>query len=836
MILELRIKNFESHEDTTVAFSEGMNLICGESNSGKCLVGETVIWDESGSKRTIYDMLEQGEWKVPSLKDSKFSMESASCIAANGNKPVFTLVTAKGREVTATANHKFFTPSGWARLDQLSKGDWVAIAKKMPIFGMNKLPSGHARLIGYMLGDGGTTFGGSPNFTNEESDVLQDCERLVFSLGEHHARRVRSGEAWTLNFSKPLEVKNRNIGESGVLAFLRGYDMWGRGHCEKSIPDALFSCGEEDIKEAIRGLLITDGWVHKRKGLKSYEVGFSTTSRELSWGLAHLLTRFGVVAILRRKKTSWTYNGEYKKGWAYAVEVTGARFIRRLGDVLGFDFPGKKAELLKVACQKCSYDRMICRYDVIPRTEKVVTLVREAIEASGKTRNEIRMEMGLHKATSLTGSRNNKSFGVTYLEKLAEATGSKELEKIVDSDIFWDKVKRIDNAGIRPTFDLEVPETSSFFANDVFTHNTSIVRALKLVAYNIFDPKAVRTGHKNCEVAVRTDKGTVKVVRGKDNIWEVTPNGGETRRFEKIGKKILPEAAEVMGLGMVTLGDIEMPVNVMDQLEAHFMLSSLSDKKATGSLRAQIIDEISGLSGIEGVIKGVSLDNHRWGREIKETEDRAREVEESMHDPDELEREGLLLDQVGGLIQDRDDSQAIRLDMQEMLQGREQASQELSRLAGELGAIPDLEAAERLLGDASEAGRVATAAAALLSDRGTTAAALERAEAEAAGMVDAEQAGIAAARAVELVERARRAIELADQMTLCSQHLVRSEGDLGTVNDEMREAFKERDEAMQDVKTCPLTGAPVGQCLAGLRSPVVDEAVAAVFRGAHDGD
>ncbi len=35
MIKSVRMQNFESHEDTEIEFTEGMNLIVGQSNSGK---------------------------------------------------------------------------------------------------------------------------------------------------------------------------------------------------------------------------------------------------------------------------------------------------------------------------------------------------------------------------------------------------------------------------------------------------------------------------------------------------------------------------------------------------------------------------------------------------------------------------------------------------------------------------------------------------------------------------------------------------------------------------------------------------------------------------------
>jgi DNA repair exonuclease SbcCD ATPase subunit len=191
----------------------------------------------------------------------------------------------------------------------------------------------------------------------------------------------------------------------------------------------------------------------------------------------------------------------------------------------------------------------------------------------------------------------------------------------------------------------DLSEGLNLIKGESMAGKTSIVRALKLAAYNEFDPKSLRTGETKCEVIVTTDKGTVKVIRGpKINFWEVTPIGQVPQTFDKVGKNIIPEAAAIMGLNIVKLGDADIPVNIMDQLESHFMLASLAGQDATGSLRAQVIDEISGLSGIEGVIKAVSLDNHRFGREIKENELKMEEAQAQMHDEQSLVQEQSILE------------------------------------------------------------------------------------------------------------------------------------------------------------------------------------------------
>ena len=178
----------------------------------------------------------------------------------------------------------------------------------------------------------------------------------------------------------------------------------------------------------------------------------------------------------------------------------------------------------------------------------------------------------------------------------------------------------------------DIPSGLSVICGDSNAGKTSVVRALKLAAYNEFDPRSVRVGATKCVVQVDTERGRVKVTRGpKHNLWEVTKTGQPTQYFDKVGVNVVPEAVEVIGLKIVKLGDVEIPVNIMDQLESHFMLSSVGGKDASGSMRAQIVDEISGLSGIESIIKDVSLDNHRFGREIKETEKQIEGVRGQLH-------------------------------------------------------------------------------------------------------------------------------------------------------------------------------------------------------------
>lgn len=388
---------------------------------------------------------------------------------------------------------------------------------------------------------------------------------------------------------------------------------------------------------------------------------------------------------------------------------------------------------------------------------------------------------------------------------------------------------------------------------------TSMVRALKLVAYNEFDPRSVRVGATKCKVLVETDKGTVKVTRGpKTNLWEVTPNGQPTQYFDKVGKDVVPAAAAVMGMKSVTLGDMNVPVNIMDQLESHFMLAGVGSEKATGSLRAQIVDEISGLSGIEGLIKAVSLDNYRFGREVKETEDEMEETRKQMHDGAALDAEESTLSSADALIKEHDDLSDAVMSGEGLLNEMQTLKEEVEAKEVSLAAIPDLDEASRLLDEADVTNERADKAGELVREVQVAEERIDELQKSLAGIPDAEgaesvlkEAEVLAARAAAaevlwgevetvrarskgledrskelegldkvdgLLEEAGRSLEKVDRATALYREVSEARALVDTKASELQlaeeglaEAERERDEILASVTTCPLTLRPVSK-------------------------
>lgn len=99
-----------------------------------CLAGDTLVTlADTGRRVPIRDLEGRAGFEVWALNQTTYRLERAPVSAAfcTGVKPVFRLTTRQGRSIRATANHRFFTVSGWRRLDELGSGERIATPREL---------------------------------------------------------------------------------------------------------------------------------------------------------------------------------------------------------------------------------------------------------------------------------------------------------------------------------------------------------------------------------------------------------------------------------------------------------------------------------------------------------------------------------------------------------------------------------------------------------------------------------------------------------------------------------------------------------------------------------
>ena len=100
-----------------------------------CLTGDSrVFLPDEGRYAPIAELKDRSGFKVLAVDPETWKLETriASRAFSTGRKPALRLRTGLGREIRATANHRFLTLDGWRRLDELPPRSRVALPTHLP--------------------------------------------------------------------------------------------------------------------------------------------------------------------------------------------------------------------------------------------------------------------------------------------------------------------------------------------------------------------------------------------------------------------------------------------------------------------------------------------------------------------------------------------------------------------------------------------------------------------------------------------------------------------------------------------------------------------------------
>ncbi|TMA69836.1 MAG: replicative DNA helicase, partial [Deltaproteobacteria bacterium] len=207
-------------------------------------------------------------------------------------------------------------------------------------------------------------------------------------------------------------------------------------------------------------LFATDGWATVLASRQA-QLGFCSTSERLARQVQHLLLRFGVIASLRERRV------RYRAGvrLAFQLDITDAESIRTFIERIGIY--GKEAALERVQAalraKRYQTNRDLIPVDVWPQID--------AARQGGSWRS-VAARMGLGDTSHLHVGK--RALSRRRLQAIARALGDQRLQAIATSDVYWDEVVSIEPMGERQVYDLTIPETHNFVANDVCVHNTAL--------------------------------------------------------------------------------------------------------------------------------------------------------------------------------------------------------------------------------------------------------------------------------------------------------------------------------------------------------------------------
>ena len=411
----------------------------------KCLISSGYI--------TLANGLEKLITQVKPMEDKVLAMDSCGhqcidrivCAENNGIKPCLRITTRLGSKLVVTENHPFRKLQEWADAKDLVVGDKIASLRKQGFFGDKQIP--WAGLLGVQVGDGHfyCTQEGcwAVGITKKTPEVLSWIKSLLGSNGFEYKD----------NYIDPRTGATRiTFRLRGIWAdLLRSMGLEDKRAHEKTLPDEVFSWDESSTAELIKGLWATDGHC-KNVSQSKVDLVYGSASPILIRQIRLLLRKFGIITTQREYKP---VGKNHRR--AYLIRVITRKSLQIFHDKIG-PIPSKPFYIPDVLSNS--------NLDTLPKEIHDVVL-------------EARKSKGTYWKRDSFQSRGlciGRSYCPTYekITKINEYLQDPVLDKILSSDIIWDKIISIEDAGKQETWALETG-TQTFLSDFLVNHNTTFL-------------------------------------------------------------------------------------------------------------------------------------------------------------------------------------------------------------------------------------------------------------------------------------------------------------------------------------------------------------------------
>lgn len=395
---------------------------------GKCLVSGTLIQMADGTQKPVEEV-QDGDLVV-SITDNYKSVTNKAYRACNGIKPTYRITLMDGRSVEATGNHPFLSRK---KIKRETTGN------RRTIYHDEWIETDQLTTDDYLAVPSNIQVDIPDTYIPEYGMTVLGCLIADGNITDNNCR-FSNGNKIILNaFKKGVE----NFGCS-----LKQYE------CDQSVYD-FYVIGQgsgkrHPIKDWMRNL--------KLQGLDSHQKFIPDNIMSLdNKTIAYLLkAMFGC------------------DGWA-SVSKDGCVEI-------GYSTVSKKLANQVIA--------LLARFNIY------ASCTNKTVKLNGK--KYFSKQLCISRKESIANFRNH--IGILgkkeELEKVYQASQAKnsspKTEAYEDNDITFIRVRNVEYIGKKMTWDLTVPKTHNFIANNIITHNTEVL--VISILYNIFLQPGVADG------------------------------------------------------------------------------------------------------------------------------------------------------------------------------------------------------------------------------------------------------------------------------------------------------------------------------------------------------
>ena len=438
----------------------------------KCLAEGSLVFDPAtGLTHRIEDIVDGrlAVSVVSAAKDNSLHVRPVVSWFDQGVQQVLGLRTEGGNTLRVTPDHKVLTDQGWALAGDVKVGDRLARPRRFLGFGTAEpVTPDHARMLGYLIGDG-YVGGKTPiHFINAEPTLHADAVAIARGLGcEIHSLTDPFGASFS----------HRQGEKNGLLTLCREAGIYGKLAWEKTVPAYFFQpdTSADVVANLIFGLLESDGHVSKEQ-TGSIRVGFTTTSEQLAQQIHWLLLRFGIGTSVRYYDPTDQRGGLIKgrriiaQRPVYEVRISGIDNVAAFSEAI--PMWGPRGHVLVaalteegIARHRGSQGNYLAGAATKPVLAHLLGRVtaREAASLVGPSAGDPRG--GMRQVLGMGRLRRDR------VQTLADALDDPFLHEVLAEEVRYSVVREVLPLEPMRTFDVEVDEFHTLVANDVVVHN-----------------------------------------------------------------------------------------------------------------------------------------------------------------------------------------------------------------------------------------------------------------------------------------------------------------------------------------------------------------------------
>lgn len=445
-------------DDHTRLRGSDLVIFAARPGIGKCLEENSLVFDPTTGKRhRIADLYRRQQATLATLReDGTLTTTRPSHFVDDGIRPTFRVRTKTGREIETTASHPFLTLSGWTKLMDLSVGARIGMPRALPYFGSEEIPEEEVKLLAYLIADGGLTTN-QVRYTKNDPVLQREFAEVV-------ASRFPGCESVLIPRQDRADTARVNGSHREMRPWLEAHGLGNKKASEKRVPEVIFTLSRAQIALFLNRLFSGDGSV-EASGVVSY----CSASKSLAEDVQHLLLRFGIVATLREKSVKY----KEERRTAYEIGITSRQGVLTFLEEIGvYGAKGRAASRVRSA------------REAKPENPNLDTLPVEIWERIGGAKGDLSWAELARRAGIAPAEANRHAQGTNLhvgkrglsrarLLRFADALQNESLRALASSDVYWDEIVEITPTGMKQVYDLTVPETHNFVANDLLVHNTA---------------------------------------------------------------------------------------------------------------------------------------------------------------------------------------------------------------------------------------------------------------------------------------------------------------------------------------------------------------------------